>query len=83
MFRKLWGRIMLRFHKRDLRHELDDELRFHLDMQIDENIRRGMIPEEARHTALLQFGGVEQVRLNCREKRACSISSPCKSTSIL
>ena len=67
MFRKLWGRIRLRFHKRDLRHELDDELRFHLELQIEENIRRGMNPEEARRTALLHFGGVEQVRLDCRD----------------
>ncbi len=67
MFRKLRGWIRLRFHGRDLGNELDEELRFHLEMQIAESVRRGMNPEEARRTALLHFGGVEQVRLNCRD----------------
>jgi hypothetical protein len=36
-------------------------------MQVEENIRRGMSPKEARRDALLQFGGVEKVRLDCRD----------------
>lgn len=67
MLRKLWAFLQTRLQRRSVEHELDDELRFHLDMQIDENIRRGMSPDEARRAALLQFGGVEQVRLNCRD----------------
>ena len=33
-------------------HELDDELQFHLDHQISENIATGMTPQEARYAAL-------------------------------
>ena len=49
--------------------ELDAEIRFHLDMQVEENLRRGMSPEEARRAAHLTFGGVEGVKESCRESR--------------
>jgi predicted permease len=50
--------------------ELDDELRFHLDALIAENVRRGMPPEEARRQAQLELGRVEQVKEQVREGRA-------------
>jgi predicted permease len=37
-------------------HELDDELRFHIDTKTDENIAAGMTPDEARYAALRAFG---------------------------
>jgi hypothetical protein len=37
--------------------DLDDELRFHLEMETAENVRRGMAPGEARRAAALAFGG--------------------------
>ena len=37
----------------------DEELRFHLEKEIKQNLVRGMTPEEARRTALLSFGGFE------------------------
>jgi putative ABC transport system permease protein len=46
---------------------MDSELRCHLDMQIEENLRRGLSPEEARSAALGSFGGVEQVKEQCRD----------------
>ena len=49
--------------------ELDDELSFHLDKEIEENVRRGMSPEEARRVALRSFGGVERVKEECRDVR--------------
>src|SRR5918993_2993924 len=49
--------------------ELDDELSFHLDKEIEENVRRGMSPEEARRAALRSFGGVERVKEECRDVR--------------
>ena len=42
--------------------QLDEELRFHLEMETRENLRRGMSPEEARYAAMRSFGGVEQVK---------------------
>ena len=45
--------------------ELEDEIRSHLDMQIEENINSGMSPEEARNTALREFGGIDQIKEEC------------------
>jgi hypothetical protein len=49
--------------------ELDKELRFHLEQQIEENLARGMSPVEARAAAMRQFGGVAQVQEECRDTR--------------
>ena len=50
--------------------ELDDEMRFHLEQQIAANIASGMSPGEARYAALRSFGGVEQMKEECRDARA-------------
>ena len=61
----------LHLHRR-LRSEatLDDELQFHLQMEIDCNVRLGMSEAEARRQALISLGGVEQTREACRDARA-------------
>jgi macrolide transport system ATP-binding/permease protein len=57
------------FQKKVLEQELDEELRFHLDKEIEENMRRGMSAEEARAEALRNFGGVERFKEECRDQR--------------
>jgi hypothetical protein len=57
------------FRKNSVEGELDQELRFHLERQIAEHVAAGMSPEEARRTALLEFGGVEQFKEECRDAR--------------
>jgi len=47
---------------------LDDELRFHLEQQIRENLDRGMTPAEARRAAMMELGGVDQVKEECRSQ---------------
>jgi putative ABC transport system permease protein len=47
--------------------EMDRELRFHLEMEAEENVRRGMAPDEARLAALRSFGGVERFKEECRD----------------
>jgi len=49
--------------------DLDDELRFHLEMETAENVRRGMAPHEARRAAALAFGGEARIREECRDAR--------------
>lgn len=49
--------------------ELDQELRFHLAMQVEENIRRGMDSAEARRQAHLALGGMEQAKEDVRQAR--------------
>ncbi|HKQ76118.1 MAG TPA: ABC transporter permease [Blastocatellia bacterium] len=47
--------------------EMDREVRFHLEMETEENMRRGMSHEEAREVALRSFGGVERFKEECRD----------------
>jgi len=61
--RALFGRVRLE-------RDLDDEVRFHLEMQIDDNIRAGMSPDAARAAAMRQFGGRDQLKELYRERRA-------------
>lgn len=49
--------------------EVDEEARFHLEQQIEANMRAGMSPEEARRQAAVAFGGVQRMREQCREER--------------
>jgi len=53
--------------------ELGDELREHLALAEEENIRRGMSPAEARFAAKRQFGEVEQVKETYRDRRGISM----------
>ncbi|MGH9431425.1 MAG: ADOP family duplicated permease [Terriglobia bacterium] len=69
-----WLRVFLcrlsgLFRRRRLEHELNEELRLHLDMLIEENLQRGMPPEDARYAALKSFGGVEQAKEQYRDLR--------------
>jgi predicted permease len=42
--------------------DLDQELAAHLDLAIEDNLRSGLSPQEARRQALIRFGGVQQSR---------------------
>ena len=57
------------FRKRRLDHELEAELRAHLESLTEENIRRGMNPKEAAHAARREFGSVEQTKELYRDQR--------------
>jgi predicted permease len=50
----------MRRRKRML-EELDQDIRDHIEMETQENIERGLSPEEARYTALRKFGNVTRV----------------------
>ena len=58
------------FLKRKLEQDMADEITAHLEMQIEDHLRQGMTPEEARYLALRKFGGVEQVKETHREGRS-------------
>jgi len=49
--------------------EMDEEMRHHLECEIAERVGRGMTPEEARRTALIDFGGVERFKEESRDAR--------------
>ena len=67
--RQGWNRVRAFFGKDPLDRELDAEMSSHLEMAVDENMRRGMRPEEARRRALVEFGGVQQARERQRAAR--------------
>src|SRR5437764_1465838 len=49
--------------------ELADELASHLELEIAEDVRRGMSPEAARRHALIRAGGVESAKEAYRDQR--------------
>jgi predicted permease len=69
---KLPLRLRSLFRKDRVELDLNDELQFHLQNQIDEYAKQGMNPQEARRAALRSLGGVEQVKEECRE--ACEMN---------
>jgi predicted permease len=56
-------------NKRTLDADLEQELASHLDFAIEDNLRRGLSPEEARRQALIRFGGVTQSQEQQRAAR--------------
>src|SRR6185369_11784756 len=67
--RILLQRLRALFRRRDLEQELDEEIRAHIEMQIEDYVLQGMAADEARYAALRKFGGVDQVKETYRDKR--------------
>jgi putative ABC transport system permease protein len=57
------------FRPRASEQDLSDELAFHIERQTAENVKAGMAPAEARRAAMIEFGGVESMKEECRETR--------------
>ena len=57
------------FHQEQRDRELVAELETHLQMHVDDNLRAGMGPEEARRRALIKLGGLEQTKEQYRDRR--------------
>ena len=67
--RRLLRRARALTDRARLDRELDEELRSHLEMEVEYNVRRGLAPDEARARALREFGGVARVREEARDAR--------------
>jgi len=65
-------RLRSLFRRNLVEQELDEELRYHLERQIEVNLARGMPADEARYTALRAMGGIEQHKESCRDTRHVS-----------
>ncbi|MCA1576321.1 MAG: ABC transporter permease [Acidobacteria bacterium] len=57
------------FNKEKVDQELTEEIRAHLDLLTETKIQQGLAPEDARRAALVELGGVEQVKESVREVR--------------
>ena len=67
--RQVFNRVRAFFHKEPLDQEVNAEMASHLELAIEENLQRGLPPEEARRQALIRFGGIEQAKEQQREVR--------------
>ncbi len=67
--RRLASRFIALFQAGKHERELADELNSHLQLHIDDNLRAGMSPAEARRQAALSLGGVDQTKERLRDQR--------------
>ena len=67
---RLLRRLVNLFRRERLERELDAELRAHLQLDMERNLRAGMPPAEARRVAHVRLGGVEQAKERWREGRS-------------
>src|SRR5258707_4788283 len=69
MLSDLIFRLRSLFRRSAVENELDDELRFHIEQQVEKHVRAGLTREEAARQTRLQFGGLGQGEEDCRESR--------------
>src|SRR5947209_9536720 len=62
--RSLWANL---FHRRDVEHSLGEEVRAYVDLLAAEYEQRGFAPDAARRAALLDTGGVTQIKESTRD----------------
>jgi predicted permease len=70
--KQTWTRLRSLWQRREVKREIDEELRLHLQMRTAENIAAGMPPQEAAREARRRFGNVQSIREECREVRCAS-----------
>ncbi|MGO8697274.1 MAG: permease prefix domain 1-containing protein [Limisphaerales bacterium] len=58
------------FNKERKDREFQEELESHVQMHIEDNLRLGMTPEEARGQTMIQLGGIESTKEAYREQRS-------------
>src|SRR5215510_5754215 len=68
--REFFHRIRSIFRRTRLDRDLDAEMSAHLELATEENIQRGLSPNEARRQALVRFGGSQQAKEQHREARS-------------
>jgi putative ABC transport system permease protein len=60
-------------HKNELDQELNEEVQFHLEREVERNVKSGMSVEEARYAALKSFDRLEQSKEECRSARGVGL----------
>jgi predicted permease len=58
----LWARLRALTGRESVISDIDEELRLHVEMETEENLARGMSPEEARRAARMSFGNFDSIR---------------------
>ncbi len=73
MLNDLRFRLRALLRRNVVESELNQELRFHFEKEVEKHTRAGMTTEEARRRSRLMFGGHEQMKEDCREARGTSL----------
>jgi putative ABC transport system permease protein len=73
MLSDLYIRLRSLFHRAKVEEDLDDELRFHIEKQMEKYLQIGASRDEASRRVRLEFGGIEQVKEDCREARGVTV----------
>src|ERR1700722_10391053 len=63
-----WAQVRFFFTSKR-RREVDEEIAFHLEREVEANVAAGMTAGEARGQAMIAFGSRERAREECREER--------------
>ena len=66
---RFFHRLAALFRRDDLDRDLESEMSAHLDLAIEENLKSGMSPSDARRQALIHFGGPQQAKEIHRDSR--------------
>jgi MacB-like periplasmic core domain len=66
-------RLRALFRRRAVDRDLDDELRFHFEQQVDKYVKSGSSREEALRRARLTFGGVDAAKEQCRDAHGIAL----------
>jgi putative ABC transport system permease protein len=69
MIGRLKRRLSALVRKDKMEREMEAELRYHMEREVERNAADGMSPEEARQAALRSFGGMERAKEECRDAR--------------
>ena len=65
-------RLRALFRRKSLEEEMDEELRAHLERQVEKYAQSGLPRDEAARRARLEFGGLDQVKEECRDAHGVS-----------
>jgi len=74
--RRTWNRLLGSLTGKSRENDLAEELKAHIEMLAEENIRRGVPPGEAHRRARLQFGSVESTKESYRDQRGLPVVLP-------
>ncbi len=73
MFTDIAVRLRSLFRRTTVEMELDDELRFHFEQQVEKYVKSGLSHEKALRRARLEFGTLDNVKEECRDARGVSL----------
>src|SRR5580700_8092428 len=73
MLDDLFFRVRSLFRRETVESEMEDELGFHWERQIEKHMKTGIDRDEAVRRVRMEFGGLEQVKEDCRDARGVSL----------